>query len=318
MRRTATRVGLVAAALSLTLTLAACGDGGDGSTPKTTPSASATAAAQADPAAKPTAADVKALASVEVSGEQGAKPTITVPEGFTLDGYVARLVEDGDGDELGADDLFTAHITGFGADGAATGSTYDTDQANTMNAKTGLVSFDELVPGAHAGARILLGATSNGQVQILVIDVVGKVSPRAIGTPVAPKPGLPTVKLADDGTPTITPATGAAPTELVVQPLIEGTGPAVTAGQNVLVQYAGVLWDGTPFDDSWSKGQPFPVQNVGQAQVIDGWNEGLVGQKVGSQVLLVVPPAKGYGDQANGSIPANSTLVFVVDILAAS
>ena len=66
------------------------------------------------------------------------------------------------------------------------------------------------------------------------------------------------------------------------------------------------------------RGATFPVQNIGQAQVIDGWNQGLVGQTVGSQVLLVVPPSLGYGANAQGSIPANSTLVFVVDILAAA
>ena len=59
------------------------------------------------------------------------------------------------------------------------------------------------------------------------------------------------------------------------------------------------------------------MQNIGAAQVIDGWNQGLVGQTVGSQILLVVPPSLGYGTTAQGSIPANSTLVFVIDILAA-
>ena len=72
------------------------------------------------------------------------------------------------------------------------------------------------------------------------------------------------------------------------------------------------------YDPSWDAGATFPVQNIGQAQVIDGWNQGLVGLNVGSQVLLVVPPDLGYKDQAQGSIPANSTLVFVVDVLAAA
>ncbi|HJF77267.1 MAG TPA: FKBP-type peptidyl-prolyl cis-trans isomerase, partial [Brevibacterium linens] len=64
--------------------------------------------------------------------------------------------------------------------------------------------------------------------------------------------------------------------------------------------------------------QPFVVAPVGEAQVIDGWNEGLVGQKVGDQVVLVVPPDKGYGEQGSEpSIPGDSTLIFVVDILSA-
>ncbi len=113
-------------------------------------------------------------------------------------------------------------------------------------------------------------------------------------------------------------ATGTAPTSLVVQPLIQGTGAKVASGQTVVVNYSVWLWDGTKFDSSWDRGATFPVQNIGQAQVIDGWNQGLVGQTVGSQVLLVVPPSLGYGATAQGSIPANSTLVFVVDILAAA
>jgi peptidylprolyl isomerase len=103
----------------------------------------------------------------------------------------------------------------------------------------------------------------------------------------------------------------------VVQPLIEGDGPAVESGQTITVQYSGWLWDGTPFDSSWERGTPAAF-GIGVQQVITGWDEGLVGQKVGSQVLLVVPPDKAYGDTPKETIPAGSTLVFVVDVLAAS
>ena len=91
-------------------------------------------------------------------------------------------------------------------------------------------------------------------------------------------------------------------------------GAEVTKEQTVTVQYAGCLLDGTSFDSSWSRGTPtsFPLNGV-----IPGWTNGIAGQKVGSQVLLVVPADQGYGDQENGAIPANSTLVFVVDILGA-
>ena len=150
------------------------------------------------------------------------------------------------------------------------------------------------------------------------IVAVQQVPARATGTPVTPPAGLPTVTLDANGAPSLTAATGTAPTTLVTQPLIKGTGPAVTKGQTVVVNYTGWLWNGTKFDSSWDRGTTFPVQNIGQAQVIDGWNQGLVGQTVGSQILLIVPPSLGYGTTAQGSIPANSTLVFVVDILAAA
>lgn len=83
------------------------------------------------------------------------------------------------------------------------------------------------------------------------------------------------------------------------------------------VQYKGWLLGGDaskPFDSSWSRGGP---ATFSLSQVVKGWTNGLAGQTVGSQVLLVVPPSEGYGDTAQNGIPANSTLVFVVDILSA-
>ena len=123
---------------------------------------------------------------------------------------------------------------------------------------------------------------------------VREVPARAEGEAVPPVDGLPTVELAEDGAPTITVPEGEPPTELVVQPLIEGDGAVVEAGQTITVHYTGVLWDdGTVFDSSWENGAPVHVRDR-HRQVIAGWDEGLVGQTVGSQILLVVPPAKGY------------------------
>ena len=102
--------------------------------------------------------------------------------------------------------------------------------------------------------------------------------------------------------------------KLVVQPLIEGDGEKLDSNSYAVVKYTGWLLDGKQFDSSWDRNSTFDVNM--QGGVIEGWLEGLKGQKVGSEVLLVVPPSLGYGDQAQGEIPANSTLVFVVDILA--
>ena len=106
----------------------------------------------------------------------------------------------------------------------------------------------------------------------------------------------------------------------MVQPLIVGDGPAVESGQTVTVQYVGVKWsDGSVFDSSWERGEPvdFPV---GTGGVIAGFEEGLIGQTVGSRVMLIIPPDKGYGEQGNtqAGISGTETLVFVIDILAAS
>jgi peptidylprolyl isomerase len=141
---------------------------------------------------------------------------------------------------------------------------------------------------------------------------------RAEGEPVEPQEGLPTVELGEDGAPTITVPDDDPPSELIVQPLIEGTGPEVESGDSITVHYTGVLWDdGTVFDSSWQSGAPATFE-IGTGSVIAGWDEGLVGQPVGSQVLLVVPPDKGYPEGSpDGSISADDTLVFVVDILDA-
>jgi peptidylprolyl isomerase len=104
------------------------------------------------------------------------------------------------------------------------------------------------------------------------------------------------------------------PTELLVETVVEGDGDEVMAGDLLLADYAGVLWDtGAEFDSSWSRGEPAAF-GIGVGAVIPGWDSGLVGQRVGSRVLLVIPPEEGYGDEGSGEIPGGATLVFVVDI----
>jgi hypothetical protein len=94
-----------------------------------------------------------------------------------------------------------------------------------------------------------------------------------------------------------------------------GSGPGAVAYQSIEVDYTGYLNNGTKFDSSLNAGRtPFDFQ-LGVGQVIAGWDEGLVGAKVGETRVLVIPPALGYGSQANGSIPANSTLTFIIKVL---
>ncbi|WP_027660296.1 FKBP-type peptidyl-prolyl cis-trans isomerase [Salinispora fenicalii] len=105
-------------------------------------------------------------------------------------------------------------------------------------------------------------------------------------------------------------------TELVVTPLIEGTGPTVESGQTITVNYVGILYsDGEEFDSSWSRGQPasFPI---GVGSVIPGWDQGLVGVTIGSRVQLDIPAELAYGTNPGGGRPAGP-LRFVVDVLGA-
>jgi len=123
-----------------------------------------------------------------------------------------------------------------------------------------------------------------------------------------------TVTGAAGSKPTITiPDTCSPPAQLLSKDLVVGTGPEVTEGVTMQTHYDLVTWsDKQELDSSWSRGEPFPLENVGRAQVIDGWNEGLLGMRQGGRRLLVVPPDKGYGQGGNGVKPGE-TLVFVVD-----
>ena len=110
---------------------------------------------------------------------------------------------------------------------------------------------------------------------------------------------------------------GTPPTELVIDDLVEGTGPEATTGQDVEVHYVGVSWStGTQFDASWDRGKPFRF-SLGEGRVIAGWDQGVAGMKVGGRRKLTIPPALGYGDAGAGGglIKGGETLVFVVDLL---
>lgn len=97
--------------------------------------------------------------------------------------------------------------------------------------------------------------------------------------------------------------------------IVAGTGAEATAGKTVTVNYKGTLTDGTEFDSSYSRNEPFSF-SLGSGQVIKGWDQGVAGMKVGGKRKLVIPPELAYGEQSpSPSIPANSTLVFEIELL---
>ncbi|MDO5635298.1 MAG: FKBP-type peptidyl-prolyl cis-trans isomerase [Micrococcus sp.] len=154
--------------------------------------------------------------------------------------------------------------------------------------------------------------------QMLVFRVGEPLALHAEGTelPEADRnPALPEVTVdADTQEPSIGTPDGDAPEELVVETLIEGEGDVVGVEDRVTVQYTGVTWsEGTEFDSSWTRGEP---AQFALNQVIEGWTEGLAGQKEGSRVLLAIPAELAYGEQGSPpNIGPNEPLVFVVDIL---
>ncbi|XKT74221.1 MAG: FKBP-type peptidyl-prolyl cis-trans isomerase [Patescibacteria group bacterium UBA2163] len=103
-------------------------------------------------------------------------------------------------------------------------------------------------------------------------------------------------------------------TELKMQNIVSGNGEEAEAGDVVVVHYTGVLPDGTVFDSSHNRGEPF-IFELGAGQVIEGWERGVSGMQVGGRRLLVIPPELGYGATAVGPIPANATLIFDVELL---
>ena len=103
--------------------------------------------------------------------------------------------------------------------------------------------------------------------------------------------------------------------ELMIEDLIVGTGKEVKSGDVITVHYTGWLENGTEFDSSLSPGREPLVITLGIGQVIKGWDEGIPGMKVGGKRRLTIPPHLGYGNRAVGSIPANSTLIFDVELL---
>jgi FKBP-type peptidyl-prolyl cis-trans isomerase len=135
----------------------------------------------------------------------------------------------------------------------------------------------------------------------------------------APAPGVPPLT----GNPTDLTApsqaqagTGQPPTKLVTQDIVVGTGKKAVPTDTVDVQYSGTLYsDGSLFDSSWQRGEPanFPLDGV-----VPGFAQGIEGMQVGGRRVIVIPPDLGYGNRANGPIPAGSTLVFVVDLVGIS
>ena len=170
------------------------------------------------------------------------------------------------------------------------------------------MSPDDLGEGVASGFEI-----GDDESLVAVIDVRKVYLPAADGQNQFNSGfGLPTVVRAPDGRPGLIIPGGPPPEDLVVQTLKKGDGAEVTGEQPVRVHYTGVVWgEDQPFDTTWD-GEAAPLTLDG---VVTGFAEALEGQTVGSQVLVVIPPDQGYGDEDQGAIPGGSTLVFVIDIL---
>ena len=104
------------------------------------------------------------------------------------------------------------------------------------------------------------------------------------------------------------------PTGLKYVDEVIGTGDKPRLGRTVVVHYTGTLTDGTKFDSSVDRGQPYEFR-LGTGSVIRGWDEGILSMHVGGKRKLIIPPDLGYGPQGKGSIPPNATLIFEIELL---
>ncbi|MBH0131483.1 FKBP-type peptidyl-prolyl cis-trans isomerase [Salinibacterium sp. NK8237] len=280
--------------------------------------------------------------AVEVSGDFGVKPEVTIDFPTDVSETERTVAIAGDGD-LMAVEASTANVQ-FSLYSGATGeelssTTYDETGLTPfpVDAEQFLVGIVKTIECSTAGTRVVgvippeesfaddesresLGVGADDDI-VFVVDVVSvdepaePALPRADGEDQPAVEGFPTVELDDDGRPTITIPDTDPPTELEVAVLKQGDGETVEENSDVVVHYVGMNWTtGEVFDESWARGEPSTF-NTGQ--VVSGFKTALEGQQVGSQIIAVLPPSEGYGEEGSESagISGTDTIVFVVDIV---
>lgn len=278
-----------------------------------------------------------ALHGIAISGDLGSEPKVEWNgelEADEIEETGTTVVIEGDGDEVAEGDQVQANLwIGNGTTQETSFSAYAEDgQPETVTASAELNPvFKDAILGQTIGSRVAVTATAeeafgeagnpnlgigNKDTVLIIVDIMEEyVPPTATEVPASEMPSV----VEENGEPVGLDFTGIPePKEdddLKITVLEEGDGAEVTSDMTLKVNYLGSVYKGKkPFDESFSK-EPAEFALTG---VIQGWTYGLTGVKEGSRVLLAIPPSLGYGaDESNPSIPPNSTLYFVVDILEA-
>ncbi|MER5213106.1 FKBP-type peptidyl-prolyl cis-trans isomerase [Streptomyces sp. NPDC002838] len=277
-----------------------------------------------------------------MSGEFGRKPKITIPKAKPSGKFVVATALAGHGPKARRNDVVIVHYTAkTWQRGTALPGTYvkgGTPSAFPVGQGAVLPALDQAVEGQQAGSRVLVvapptaayGEAGNARLGVrgtdtvvFAIDIVRVVAADSTvqGHQRSVSDGLPQVRAARSAATIAVPDT-APPSALVSRTLVEGSGTEVKAGQTIVIRRAGAVWaanrgkdQATLFDSSWSHGPSAVV--IGRGNLIEGVDRALVGARAGSRMLVVIPPRLAYGATAQKGIPASSTIVFVVDVLAA-
>lgn len=273
------------------------------------------------------------LHGIVITGDIGTVPDVKWDGELETDKTETTVVTEGDGEEIAEGDQVQANLwVGNGTTQEQAYSTYDEGgAAETITASADLSPvFKDAVLGQKMGSRVAVTTTAaeafgeagnpnmgigNKDTVLIIVDLMEEYQPP---TPKdVPASEMPKV-VEEKGKPVSLDFAGVAEPkaddDLKRTILTEGDGEALTTDMTVKVNYLGMTYDAKkPFDESYSK-EPVEFALTG---VVQGWTYGLEGVKVGSRVLLAIPPALGYGAQEQENIPANSTLYFVVDVISA-
>ncbi len=324
---------VLAVACAVPLFVASC-SGDDEPAGSTAPATSATTTPPVK--ATPTAPPVTWGSDLPlVDGGFGETPTITVPDQDPPTNLLVKVLHHGKGRQVETGDTLVADYLGVRWDG---GETFDSsfDRAPigfAIGVDQVIEGWTKALMGQTIGSRLLLVIPPDlaygdnppgdpivaGDTLVFVVDILGahKATETASGklTPTEDD-SYPAVTVLPKK-PEIFVPPGKAPPQFVAIPVITGKGAKVEAGDTIVVQYVGVLWrNGKEFDSSWGA-KPLVTQ-IGVGAVIAGWDQGLVGQTVGSRVMMVVPAKLAYQNAGSGDqIKPGDDLVFAVDILGA-
>lgn len=279
------------------------------------------------------------LSAIKVNSAKPTAPTMTIPKGGFKAGAKTdiQVISQGTGAVVGSKQIaYIDYLAYNGTTGKKLVSTFgqrfvpiplaDTSQlpglVKALSGKKVGTTEKVAIPPAQgfgtAGSKTIGVGPTDTLVFYIKIDSVADAITQPTGTQAAAPAGLKVVVPAGTNKEAkVTIPAGAAPTSLISQDLITGTGLKTATGDTVLASYTGVNWTTKKVFDSSSKNAPVPFQ-LSPTGAIPGFVKGLTGKTVGSRVVLVIPPALGYGKSGNpqAAIKGTDTLVFVVDILA--